>query len=423
MRAAVSISIDNSEREYAMDFSYSPKCQDYLQRVKTFMQTHVEPIEDEVYEFMHSHNNHGNWREWKLHPQVEALKQKAKAEGLWNLFLPDADLAQGLSCLEYAPLAEQTGRCLFAPEIFNCNAPDTGNMEVLYHFGDEAQKATWLTPLLNGEIRSVFGMTEPQVASSDATNMEAKIDVGEEEIVINGRKWWSTGLGHPNAKMTVFMGLSNPENDRHSQHSMVIVPLDSPGITINRMLTAYGDFDAPYGHGEMTFENVRVPRSNLLVGPGKGFAIAQGRLGPGRIHHCMRAIGMAEKALELAIKRGLSRVAFGKPLVKLGGNGERIAQARMLIEQARLLTLNAAWKIDNVGVKNAMVDISAIKVVVPNMLQQVVDMAVQMHGGAGMCNDFPLARFAAGARALRLADGPDEVHMGMVTRLELKRYV
>lgn len=406
-----------------MDFSYSQRCQDYLQKIKDFMETHVTPIEDDVYAFMHAENNHGDWRSWKLHPQVEALKQKAKQQGLWNLFLPDDELGKGLSCLEYAPLAEQTGRCAFAPEIFNCNAPDTGNMEVLYHFGNDEQKAKWLTPMLNGEMRSVFGMTEPEVASSDATNMQAKIDINDDEIVINGRKWWSTGLGHPNAKFTVFMGLSNPENDRHNQHSMVLVPLDTPGITINRMLTAYGDFDAPYGHGEMTFEDVRVPRGNLLVGPGKGFAIAQGRLGPGRIHHCMRAIGMAEKSLELAITRGLSRVAFGKPLVKLGGNGERIAQARMLIEQARLLTLNAAWKIDNLGVKNAMVDISAIKVVVPNMLEQVVDMAIQMHGGAGMSNDFPLARFAAGARALRLADGPDEVHMGMVTRLELKRYV
>lgn len=406
-----------------MDFSYSQRCQDYLAQIKQFMQQHVEPIEQEVYEFMHAENNHGNWRTWQLHPRVEALKTLAREQGLENLFLPDDTLGKGLTCLEYAPLAEEMGRCLFAPEIFNCNAPDTGNMEVLYHFGTDAQKAQWLTPLLAGEIRSVFGMTEPEVASSDATNMQAKIDINDDEIIVNGCKWWSTGLGHPNAKVTIFMGLSNPENDRHSQHSMVIVPLDTPGITINRMLTAYGDFDAPYGHGEMTFDNVRVPRENLLVGPGKGFAIAQGRLGPGRIHHCMRAIGMAEKALELTIKRGLSRVAFGKPLVKLGGNGERIAEARMLIEQARLLTLNAAWKIDNLGVKHAMVDISAIKVVVPNMLQQVVDMAIQMHGGAGMCNDFPLARFAAGARALRLADGPDEVHKGMVTRLELKRYV
>lgn len=405
-----------------MDFKYSEKCESYLEQVTAFMQNKVEPIENEIYDFLHTENSHGNWTQWKLHPSIEALKKEAKTQGLWNLFLPDNDLGKGLSCLEYAPIAEQTGRCLFAPEIFNCNAPDTGNMEVLYHFGNAAQKAQWLTPLLNGEIRSVFGMTEPDVASSDATNMEAKIDIQADKIVINGTKWWSTGLGHPNAKFTIFMGLSNPENDRHSQHSMVIVPLDTPGITIKRMLTAYGDYDAPYGHGEMSFENVEVPADNLLVGPGKGFAIAQGRLGPGRIHHCMRAIGMAEKALELAIRRGLSRVAFGKPLLKLGGNGERIADARMMIEQARLLTLNAAWKIDNLGVKNAMVDISAIKVVVPNMLQQVVDMAIQIHGGAGMSNDFPLARFAAGARALRLADGPDEVHKGMVTRLELKRY-
>ena len=405
-----------------MDFSHSASTQAMLEKLKAFMDEHVYPIEDEVYAFMHEQNNHGNWREWKLHPKVEALKPLARDAGLWNLFLPDDELGKGLSCLDYAPLAEQTGRCAFAPEVFNCNAPDTGNMEVLYHFGDEYQKAKWLTPLLAGEIRSVFGMTEPQVASSDATNMEATIDIQADKIVINGKKWWSTGLGHPNAKITVFMGLSNPENPKHSQHSMVLVPLDTPGITIERMLTAFGDFDAPYGHGEMHFDNVEVPLENLLVGPGQGFAIAQGRLGPGRIHHCMRAIGMAEKALELAIKRGLTRHAFGKPIIELGGNKERLADARMAIEQARLLTLQAAWKIDNLGVKNAMVDISAIKVVVPNMLQSVVDMAIQIHGGAGMSNDFPLARFAAGARALRLADGPDEVHRGMVSRLELKKY-
>ena len=252
--------------------------------------------------------------------------------------------------------------------------------------------------------------------------MQATIDVDGDELVINGKKWWSTGLGHPNAKFTIFMGLSNPENDRHSQHSMVIVPLDSKGLSIKRMLTAYGDYDAPFGHGEMHLENVRVPKENLITGLGKGFAIAQGRLGPGRIHHCMRTIGLAEKALELAIKRGVERVAFGSPIIKLGGNGERIAKARMAIDQARLMTLHAAWKIDAVGVKNAMTEISAIKVVVPNMAQEIVDMAVQMHGGAGMSNDFPLARFAAGVRALRLADGPDEVHMKMVTRLEMKKY-
>ena len=405
-----------------MDFSHNAKTQDYLARIKQFIADNIQPIETQVYQELHELNPTGDWKQWKCHPAIEPLKKKAKEQGLWNLFLPDDKLAQGLTTLEYAPLAEEMGRYLFAPEVFNCNAPDTGNMEVLYHFGNEAQQAQWLTPLLNGEIRSVFGMTEPDVASSDATNMAATIELDGDEIVINGKKWWSTGLGHPNAKVCIFMGLSNPENDKHSQHSMVIVPLDTPGIEIKRMLTAYGDYDAPFGHGEMHFKNVRVPKENLLVGMGKGFAIAQGRLGPGRIHHCMRAIGMAEKALELAIKRGFSREAFGAPIIQLGGNRERIAKARMAIEQSRLLTLQAAWKIDNLGVKNAMVDISAIKVVVPNMLQEVVDMAVQIHGGGGMCGDFPLAQFAAGARALRLADGPDEVHMAMVTRLELRKY-
>jgi hypothetical protein len=406
-----------------MHFEHSQQAQDYLARVKSFMNEHVYPIEDSVYADLHEMNPDGKWRNWQLHPQIEALKKTAKQQGLWNLFLPDAQLGKGLSCLEYAPLAEEMGRVPFSPEIFNCNAPDTGNMEVLYHFGSEQQKQQWLTPLLNGEIRSVFGMTEPDVASSDATNMAATIEVECDQAVINGKKWWSTGLGHPNAKITIFMGLSNPENERHAQHSMVIVPLDSKGIEIKRMLSAFGDYDAPYGHGEMHFNDVRVPKENIIVGLGKGFAIAQGRLGPGRIHHCMRAIGMAEKALELAIKRGMSRTAFGQPLIKLGGNRERIADARMAIDQARLLTLNAAWKIDAVGVKQAMTEISAIKVVVPRMLQSVVDMAIQLHGGAGMCSDFPLARFAAGARALRLADGPDEVHQGMVTRLELKKYM
>jgi alkylation response protein AidB-like acyl-CoA dehydrogenase len=407
---------------YFMDFSHNAKTQDYLTRLKDFMKEHIEPIEEQVYAEMHKLNPTGDWTQWKMHPMMESLKQKAKEAGLWNLFLPDNELAEGLTTLEYAPLAEQMGRCQFASEIFNCSAPDTGNMEVLYHFGNEDQKSTWLTPLLEGKIRSVFGMTEPDVASSDATNMAATIEADGDELVINGKKWWSTGLGHPNAKVTIFMGLSNPENDKHSQHSMVIVPLDTPGIEIKRMLSAYGDYDAPSGHGEMHFTNVRVPKENLIMGFGKGFAIAQGRLGPGRIHHCMRAIGGAEKSLELAMKRSLTRTAFGKPLFKLGGNSERIAEARMAIDQARLLTLNAAWKIDNVGVKHAMTEISAIKVVVPRMLEQVVDMAVQLHGGAGMCEDFPLARYAAGARALRLADGPDEVHKGMVSRLELKKY-
>ena len=405
-----------------MDFSLSAKSLDYLQRLKDFMQTHIEPIEQAVYAKNATLNGHGDWQRWQCLPEVEALKAKAKDAGLWNLFLPDATYGQGLTTLEYAPLAEQMGRCLFASEIFNCNAPDTGNMEVLYHFGNEQQQQQWLMPLLNGDIRSVFLMTEPEVASSDATNMQATITPDGDELVLNGRKWWTTGLGHPEAKVGIFMGLSNPDNDRHHQHSMVIVPLDTPGITIQRMLDAYGDFDAPYGHGEVEFNNVRVSKDNLLVGLGQGFAIAQGRLGPGRIHHCMRAIGMAEKALELGIKRASSRSAFGKPLIALGGNRERIADARMAIDQARLLTYLAAWKIDTQGVKQAMTEISAIKVVAPNVLQSVVDMAIQLHGGAGMCSDFPLARFAAGARSLRLADGPDEVHKGMVTRLELKKY-
>ncbi|WP_293749949.1 acyl-CoA dehydrogenase family protein [uncultured Paraglaciecola sp.] len=405
-----------------MNFSHSEKTQGYIERVKAFMDEHVYPVEEQIYAETHELNPGGDWQNWQVHPLIEPLKKKAQEAGLWNLFLPDAELGKGLTTLEYAPLAEQMGRVLFASEIFNCNAPDTGNMEVLYHFGNEQQQEKWLKPLLAGEIRSVFGMTEPDVASSDATNMQATVELDGDELVLNGKKWWTTGLGHPNAKIAIFMALSNPENDKHSQHSMVVVPLDSQGVEIKRMLQAYGDYDAPFGHGEMHFTNVRIPKENLLVGMGKGFAIAQGRLGPGRIHHCMRSIGGAEKALELAMQRGMSRTAFGKPLMMLGGNRERVAEARIAIEQARLLTLQAAWKIDNVGVKNAMVDISAIKVAVPKMLEEVVDMAVQIHGGAGMCNDFPLARFAAGARALRLADGPDEVHKGMVARLELKKY-
>ncbi|MBR9728905.1 acyl-CoA dehydrogenase family protein [Shewanella intestini] len=405
-----------------MDFQASEKSQAYLAKLIAFMDEHVYPQEQAIIAENRRLNEHTLWQHWQVPSAITALKQQAKAAGLWNLFLPDADLGQGLSCLEYAPLAEETGKVFFAPEIFNCNAPDTGNMEVLYHFGNAQQKQQWLTPLLNGDIRSVFAMTEPDVASSDATNMQARIDVEGDNLVLNGTKWWTTGLGHPNATVAIFMGLSNPENAKHNQHSMVIVPLDTPGVTIKRMLTANQDYDAPYGHGEVQFTDVRVPKSNLLVGTGKGFAIAQGRLGPGRIHHCMRAIGAAERCLALMIKRGMSRVAFGQPIIKLGGNLERVAQARMAIDQARLLTLNAAWKIDNVGVKHAMTEISAIKVVVPNMLQMVSDMAIQVHGGSGVSGDVPLASFNAMARMLRLADGPDEVHMAMVSRLELAKY-
>ncbi|MEE4244482.1 MAG: acyl-CoA dehydrogenase family protein [Kangiellaceae bacterium] len=404
-----------------MNFASSENAKQKLQQLKSFMQEHVYPVESSIMQDNHSSNGHGRWQEWTVHPEVERIKALAKEAGLWNLFLPDAELGQGLTCSEYAPLAEEMGRVIFASEIFNCNAPDTGNMEVLYHFGSDQQKQQWLTPLLAGEIRSVFAMTEPEVASSDATNMQTSIELDGDEVVINGRKWWTTGLGHPQAKIAIVMGLSNPDNEKHSQHSMVLVPLDSSGVKIERMLTACGDYDAPYGHGELSLDNVRVPKENLIMGLGKGFAIAQGRLGPGRIHHCMRAIGAAERSLELAIKRGHSRVAFGKPIIKLGGNLEKIADARMAIDQARLLTQLAAYKIDTVGVKHAMTEISAIKVVVPNMLQQVVDMAIQMHGGAGVSYDFPLAGFAAQARVLRLADGPDEVHRAMVSRLELKK--
>jgi len=405
-----------------MDFSPSPKTQDYLQRIRAFIAEHVRPIED-VYRHENASRNAGaDWTQWQVLPVIADLKAKARAAGLWNLFLPDPVLGAGLSTLEYAPLAEEMGRSEFVAELFNCSAPDTGNMEVLYHYGDAAQKARWLTPLLAGEMRSVFCMTEPDVASSDATNMQATIRADGDTLVLNGRKWWSTGIGHPDCRLAIFMGLSDPDADPHRRHSMVLVPMDTPGVRITRMLPTYGEYDPPHGHGEVTFEDVRVPKENLILGFGQGFAIAQGRLGPGRIHHCMRAIGAAERALELTITRGLSRVAFGKPLIELGGNRERIADARIAIDQARLLTLCAAWKIDTVGVKNAMAEIAAIKVVAPNVLQAVVDQAIQMHGGAGVSHDVPLTGLFTMARALRIADGPDEVHRGLVARMELGKY-
>ncbi|HEY0660460.1 MAG TPA: acyl-CoA dehydrogenase family protein [Lysobacter sp.] len=401
-----------------MDFNPSPRSQETLQRLRRFMRDHIEPVEASYLQELRTLNPDGDWTAWRVPPRMEELKAKARAAGLWNLFLPEA----GLSTLDYAPLAEAMGRSPFAPEVFNCSAPDTGNMEVLYHFGSVEQKKQWLGPLLAGEIRSVFCMTEPEVASSDATNMQATITVDGDELVLNGRKWWSTGLGHPHAKLAIFMGLSNPENDRHAQHSMVLVPLDTPGIRIERMLPAFGEYDAPSGHGEVTFDDVRVPRANLVKGLGAGFEIAQGRLGPGRIHHCMRAIGAAERALELMIERGLGRVAFGKPLIDLGGNRERIADARIAIDQARLLTLYAAWKIDTQGVMAAMSEISAIKVVAPNMLQRVVDEAIQLFGGAGVSQDVPLTSLFTIARALRIADGPDAVHRGLIARIEIAKH-
>ncbi len=405
-----------------MDFTPSPKTQDFQQRVEAFLSTHVAPAAAEIRAQTRALNEGADWTRWKVVPQIEALKTRARAEGLWNLFLPDERLGAGLTTLEYAPLAAMMGKYEFAPEIFNCNAPDTGNMEVLYHFGSEWQKQTWLTPLLAGKIRSAFCMTEPEVASSDATNMRASITEDGDELVLNGTKWWSTGIGHPNCKVVIFMGLSNPDGERHRRHSMVLVPIDAPGVRITRMLTVHGEYDAPFGHGEIVFDNVRVPKSHLILGLGEGFRIAQGRLGPGRIHHCMRAIGAAEEALRLMIERGMARKAFGQRLLELGGNMERVAEARMAIDQARLLTLYAAWKIDAVGVRQAMTEISAIKVVAPNVLQTVVDMAIQIHGGAGVSDDTPLAGMHAIARALRLADGPDEVHRAMVARTELRKY-
>jgi acyl-CoA dehydrogenase len=405
-----------------MDFEPSAKAKDYLDRVKRFMNEHILPVEARYWEEVHATHAGGDWRKWRVPPLMEELKARARAEGLWNLFLPDAKLGAGLSTLEYAPIAEETGRSFLAPEVFNCNAPDTGNMEVLWKYGSEEQKQRWLTPLLAGDIRSVFCMTEPEVASSDATNMGATAVVEGDEVVLNGKKWWSSGLGNPRAKVAIFMGRTpDPEAGRHHQHSMVLVPLDAPGVTIQRMLPVYGDYDAPHGHGEIHFENVRVPRSALIAGPGKGFEIAQGRLGPGRIHHCMRCIGAAERALELMIDRGMNRTAFGKPLLNLGGNRERVAEARVAIDQARLLTLYAAWKLDEVGALGAMSEISAIKVVAPNVLQKVVDDAIQLHGGAGVSRDTPLAGFFAQARSLRIADGPDEVHKGVIARIEISK--
>jgi acyl-CoA dehydrogenase len=405
-----------------MNFEPSAKAKDTLKRVKSFMREHIQPVENQYWQEVAATNPGGDWKRWQKPLQMESLKAKAKSEGLWNLFLPDEKLAAGLSTLEYAPIAEETGRSFMAPEVFNCNAPDSGNMEVLWKYGSDEQKARWLTPLLAGEIRSVFCMTEPDVASSDATNMQATAIVEGDQVVLNGKKWWSSGIGDPAAKIAIFMAHTPDEKkDRHHQHSMVLVPLDTAGVEIKRMLPVFGEYDAPHGHGEVHFNNVRVPLSNMIAGPGKGFEIAQGRLGPGRIHHCMRCIGAAEQTLELMIDRGMKRTAFGKPLLNLGGNRERVAEARIAIDQARLLTLYAAWKIDKVGALGAMTEISAIKVVAPNVLQKIVDDAIQIHGGAGVSRDTPLTGFFIQARSLRLADGPDEVHKGVIARIELAK--
>ncbi len=401
-----------------MDFDHSERAQHLMANLQRFMQDKVIPAESVYYEQL-VHSN--DWREWKVPPVMEELKAEAKKAGLWNLFLPDENYGAGLDNRDYAPLAEIMGRSFIAPEVFNCAAPDTGNAEVLYQYGSEGQKKQWLEPLLDGEIRSGFAMTEPAVASSDATNMEATCEVDGDEVVINGQKWWTSGAGDPRCKFLIFMGVTDPEADRHHRHSMVLVPMDAPGLKIIRMLPVFGHLDEPHGHAEIVFDNVRVPASNFIAGPGKGFEVAQGRLGPGRIHHCMRAIGAAEYALERLCQRALGRGAFGKPLANLGGNRDVIANCRMAIDQARLLTLKAAWALDKHGTFGAITDVSAIKVIAPNVLQMVVDAAVQIHGGEGVA-DPQLSRLMGMARVLRLADGPDEVHRGLVARLELGKY-
>ena len=402
-----------------MDFSSSPRVQSYLQRLSTFMQQQVLPAEPEYYAQL---LKVPDWRSWKQPPVMESLKAKARAAGLWNLFLPDRKYGAGLTNVEYAPLAEITGRSLIAPEVFNCNAPDTGNMEVLVKYGSEAQKLRWLVPLLAGEIRSAFCMTEPDVASSDATNMRATALIEGDDVVLNGRKWWSSGVGHPHCRLLIFMGLTNLSATKYERHSMVLVPLDTPGVKIERMVPVFGSYDEPFGHGEVSFTNVRVPLDHIIAGPGRGFEIAQGRLGPGRIHHCMRTLGAAERALELLCCRSLQRVAFGKPLAELGGNADIIANARIMLEQARLLTLKAAWMLDEVGAKGARSEISQIKVAVPNIALQIIDQAIQMHGGAGVSDDVPLSELFSTIRTLRIADGPDEVHRALIAKLELKKY-
>jgi acyl-CoA dehydrogenase len=401
-----------------MDFTYSDKVKELQQKLTKFMEDYVYPNEKLYYEQIDPQDRFG-----KVPPIMEELKQKAKDNGLWNLFLPESELGAGLTNLEYAPLCEIMGRSSIAPEVFNCAAPDTGNMEVLVRYGKEEHKEKWLKPLLNGEIRSCFSMTEPDVASSDATNIEASIIRDGDEYVINGTKWWSSGAGDPRCKIAIVMGKNDPNAPKHEQQSMILVPLDTPGVTIKRVLPVFGYDHAPHGHAEIEYNNVRVPASNMLWGEGKGFAIAQGRLGPGRIHHCMRTIGAAERALELLCKRVQEREAFGKKLAQQGVIQEWIADSRIEIEQARLLTLKAADMMDKVGNKEAKAEIAMIKVVAPNMALKVIDRAIQAFGAAGVSEDTPLAASWANIRTLRLADGPDEVHRRAIARYELKKYL
>ena len=399
-----------------MEFEHSTKVQDLQARLTAFMDTHIYPNEkrfrDEI----------AQGDRWQPVPVLEELKPKARAAELWNLFLPESESGAGLTNREYAPLCEIMGRSPgFAPEVFNCSAPDTGNMEVLVRYGSAGQKRQWLEPLLAGDIRSCFAMTEPKVASSDATNIQSSIVPDGDHYVINGHKWWISGAGDPRCRIAIVMGRSNPDAPKHRQQSMILVPMDTPGVHIKRMLPVFGFDDAPHGHAEIVFENVRVPASNMLLGEGRGFEIAQGRLGPGRIHHCMRLIGVAERALEAMCARVKTRVAFGKPLAEQGTIRADIAESRIEIDQARLLTLRAAYLMDTVGNKAARSEIAQIKVVAPRMALRVLDRAIQAHGAAGVSEDFPLSKAWAHARTLRLADGPDEVHLEAIARIELGR--
>jgi acyl-CoA dehydrogenase len=398
-----------------MDFEFSDKVKQLQDRVRAFIDEHVVPAE-KVYAAQVEDGGR-----WCVPPVMEELKAKAKTAGLWNMFLPESRKGFGLTNLEYAPIAELLGWSPLASEAFNCSAPDTGNMEILERYGSEEIKEKWLKPLLDGEIRSAFAMTEPLVASSDATNIESSIVRDGDEYVINGRKWWTSGIMDPRCKVLIFMGKTNPDAPKHQQQSQIVVPRDAPGITVKRSLPVFGYDDAPHGHGEVIFENVRVPVSNILLGEGRGFEIAQARLGPGRIHHCMRSIGTAERALELMCARADGRVAFGSKLSEKGVVEEQIANSRIEIEQARLLVLKAAWMMDKYGNKVARSEIAQIKVAVPNMALRVIDRAIQVHGGGGVSADFPLARAFAGQRTLRLADGPDEVHRRTVAQIELKK--
>ena len=403
-----------------MDFSYAPRTQELQQRLSAFMAEHVYPAESRYIAEIEANTAAG--KRWTPVPVIEELKPRAQAAGLWNLFLPESELGAGLTNQEYAPLAEIMGAVPWASEVFNCSAPDTGNMEVLVRYGSAEHKQRWLEPLLRGEIRSAFAMTEPAVASSDATNIEARIVRDGDSYVLNGRKWWTSGAGDPRCKVMIFMGKTDPTAARHSQQSMILVPMDAPGVKVLRALTVMGFDDAPHGHMEVDFKDVRVPAGNILLGEGRGFEIAQGRLGPGRIHHCMRTIGIAERALKLMCQRATARVAFGKTIAQQTVTQERIAEARIMIEQARLLTLKAAWMMDVAGNKSAKAEIAMIKVVAPNMAQQVIDWAMQVHGGAGMCQDFPLAFYFTHVRTLRFADGPDEVHRNAIAKIELGKH-